>query len=67
MCPLCAATLIATVSGVSSAGGVTAFVARKLRLGGDAPVTDASALTARGLEQPTSTDGREDAYRAEGE
>ena len=31
MCPLCAATVIMTVAGSSSAGGVTALAVRKLR------------------------------------
>ncbi len=31
MCPLCAATVIMTVAGGSSAGGVTALAVRKLR------------------------------------
>jgi hypothetical protein len=54
MCPLCAATLIATVSGVSSAGGVTAFVARKLRSGTDAPATDDVGVLAAGAHATRS-------------
>ena len=33
MCPICAATVVATVAGSSSAGGVAAMVVRKLRPG----------------------------------
>ena len=40
MCPLCAATVIMTVAGSSSAGGATAFAVRKLRRGARAKTQD---------------------------
>ena len=33
MCPICMTTIAATVAGLGSAGGITAFLASKLRSG----------------------------------
>ncbi len=48
MCPMCMATIVATVVGLGSAGSITAFVATKLRSSireQDPPKTDRSTLS----------------------
>jgi len=57
MCPMCMATIVATVVGLGSAGSITAFVATKLRFEDPraGPAED-GPLNALGGHAPESTE-----------